>query len=186
MPAPLLFTQNIHLSLGISMWFNRTRGSQYHTPLHLVPFYPPEQAANSIPRFSVLQYLMEHLQAGSHCLTGLMVQSHYLNLVPGLNHTPLNPACRHSAPTLDTKNIFHRHQKGLVFRPYRHGYIAIYDIQQLPDRATPLTVFLATTTFQCFERTHSHHRYLIPREFILTKQFPYFHLHQFQKFLILH
>src|SRR5690606_35158633 len=135
-PTALLLGQNVRLALEPRVRRDRPRRRQNLAPLHLLPLGAPQQHADVVPRLALIQQLAEHLHARAHRLRR-RPQANDLDLVPDLNHAPLDPARHHRATARNREHVLDRHQERLVLRTLRLRNVLVNRLHQLKDRVLP-------------------------------------------------
>src|SRR5205807_3745954 len=136
---------------------------------------------------ALIQRLLEHLYPGDHHRARGVLHAHDVDAFPRFDDAALDAPGGYRAASFDAKDVFHRHQEGLVGGPWRRGNVAVHRVHQLPDagriRVAAREVALA---LQRFEGRAANDGHLLARKLVLAEQLAYFQLDQFEQFFVVH
>src|SRR6185312_16744550 len=96
--------QHVHLALEVRVRRNRTGLRQHHAALHIFLRDAAQQEASVVARQTLVQLLLEHLDAGADRLARL-AEADDLALLAYLHLAALDAARHHSAASRDRENI---------------------------------------------------------------------------------
>src|SRR5487761_2792753 len=178
----LILRQNINLRREMRVRRDRARLRQHLPTLHFLALRAAQQHSDVVTRLPLVQQLPEHLNP---CADRLQRRPYPddLDFLANLDHTTLNPARHHRAPTRDREHVLDRHQEGAVNRPLRLRYVAVQRLGQLHDR--PFAQ-LALVAFQRLQGRTLDDWNVVAGKLILRQQFANFHLNQFEQLLVIH
>jgi hypothetical protein len=97
----------------------------------------------------------------------------------------LDPPGHHRAAARDRKDVFDRHQEGLISLPCRLRHIAVDRVHKFKNRFTISAIVLAAAAFQSLQGTSANHGDVVAREFVLLEQVAHFEFDQIEQFRII-
>src|SRR6185503_2163159 len=133
MPAALLLGQDVDLGGELGVRLDRARLGQDLAALDLVALDAPDETADVVAGLTLVEQLLEHLDAGDHDLAGRL-DADQLDLVADLDDAALDPAGGDGPPALDPEDVLDRHQERPVDRPLGGRDVAVDRVHQLLDR----------------------------------------------------
>ena len=133
MAAALLLGQDVDLGGELGVGLDRAGLGQDLAALDLLALDAPDEAADVVAGLTLVEQLLEHLDAGDHDLAGGL-DPDQLDLVADLDDAALDPPGGDRAPALDPEDILDRHQERLVDRSLGGRDVGIDRVHQLLDR----------------------------------------------------
>src|SRR4051794_5644230 len=132
MAAALLLRQDVDLRRELGVGLDRAGLGQDLATLDLVALDAPDETADVVAGLTLVEQLLEHLDAGDDDLAGRL-DADQLDLVADLDDAPLDAPGGDRPPALDAEDVLDRHQERPVDRPLRGGDVGIDRIHQLLD-----------------------------------------------------
>src|SRR5271170_2147636 len=177
--SALFLREHIDLALEVSVGLDRTRLGQHHPALHIFLRDTAQQKPRIIARQTLVQLLLEHLDAGADRLAGL-AEAHDLAVLAHLDLATLDTACDHRAAARDREDVFDRHQERLVHCALRLRNILVYRRHQLVDLGLPLGFAVERA-----KRRAADDRGIVARVVVLRQQLTNLELYQLDQLLVL-
>src|SRR5450759_731158 len=145
--ATFCLGQDIDLCLELRVRGNGTGLADDLPTAHFVVLDATEQQTNVIACLTVVEQLVEHLDAGDNGLAGLFREADDFDVVRHLDDPTLNTTCRNSAAAGDREDILDSKQERLVGRTDGGRDVAVDGVHKLPDLVGPLVLATSTITF---------------------------------------
>src|SRR5690554_3410600 len=180
--SSFFFTQYVHLTFEMFVWFYRTRLTNNLSTLDIFFVNTPEQQTGVITSFSPIQNFTEHLYSGNGRSFRLLTFTHHSDnfyRITYVDHTSLDSTCSNSSPTCNREYVLNRHQEWLVNQTLRLRNISINGIHQFLDLSNCVSI-----TLQCFQCRSLDYAGVVTIKFVLIQQLPYFHFNQFEHFRV--
>src|SRR5204863_8758828 len=125
----------------------------------------PDEAADVVAGATLVEELLEHLDAGDDDLAGRL-DADQLDLVADLDDAPLDPPGGDGAAALDPEDILDRHEERLVDRPLGGRDVAVDRVHQGLDRGIG-RIFDAAGRLERLQRGAADDRDVVARELVL-------------------
>src|SRR5216684_3276013 len=180
-PTALVLGQDVDLALELGVRRVGARLDHDLAALDLLALDAAEQQARVVARLTLVEDLVEHLDAGDRGLLRLLLDADELDFLTGVHLAALDPARHHRAAAGDGEYVLHRHQERLVGVADRLGDAVVAGIHQLEDLRAPLGVAV-----ECLERGDPDHGQIVAGELIDAEQFPDLKLDELEDLLVVH
>src|SRR5580698_407641 len=102
--SALFLRQHVNLALEVGVGLDRTRLGQHHPALHIFLRDTAQKKPRVIARQTLVQLLLEHLDAGADRLAGL-AEAHDLAVFTNLHLATLDTARHHGSTARDREDI---------------------------------------------------------------------------------
>src|SRR5690606_26591892 len=178
-PAALVLGEDVDLRLELGVRRGRTRLDDTHTALDLVALDTPEQERRVVTGVTLVEGLVEHLDAGDGGGQALVPDTDDLDGVVDLDDTALDTAGDDGTPTGDREDVLDRHEERLVDLTLRLGDVLVHRVHQLDDRFGPRAAAL-----ERLEGRDADDRHLVAREALRAEQLTDLELDQLQDLLV--
>ena len=155
--------------------------AQHLTTLNLLLFDTAKKATDVVAGLSLIERLLEHLDASDGRLQCLGGETDDFGFVSNLDDTTLDTAGRNSTAALDREHVFNGHQEGLVGFPHGLFDVSIEGFEKLSDTGVLLGIF---GVLEGGERRTTNDRTVVAGEVVLGHELTNFELDEIKKFLI--
>jgi len=139
--SSLLLTQHIDLALEFFCRSDTLGRGQYLSPGNLITLSSPEESPNVVSSLSKVKKFLEHLNS-SDSGGGIVVETHDINSITGVNLTLLNSPRHDSSAPRDGEDVFDRHQKGLLQVADWLDNVLVHSSHKLKDSSLPVSVLV--------------------------------------------
>src|SRR5258706_3980846 len=133
MAPALLLRQDVDLGGELRVGLDAARLGEDLAALDLLALDAPDEAADVVAGATLVEELLEHLDAGDDDLAGRL-DPDQLDLVADLDDAALDPARGDRAAALDPEDVLDRHEERLVDRPLGGRDVGVDRVHQLLDR----------------------------------------------------
>ena len=185
MTAALVLGQDVNLALELGVGMNGTGLRQNLAALDAVAVHATQQGADVVAGLSVVQQLVEHLDAGDDGLLLLVGQANDLDFLVHLDGTALHTAGSDGAAASDGEHVLDGHQEGLIRLTVRSGDIAVDSIHQLLD-AGEVGIVHTALAGQGVQSGALDDGDIVAGELVLGQGLADLHLDQLQQLLVVH
>src|SRR3954447_24833834 len=177
--AALLLLEDVHLGLELGVRRDRARLAQHLAALDLLALDASQQAADVVAGLALVEDLAEHLDAGDDRVGGLLVDTHDLHRVAGVDDALLDTAGRDGAAAGDREDVLDRHQERLVEVALGLGDVRVQLLTEVDDLLDVLLVAV-----ERLERRADDERDVVARELVLVEQVAHLDLDELQELLV--
>lgn len=146
--------------------------------LDAVLFDTTHEHTDIVAGLTLVERLVEHLDAGDGGLGGVGLQPDDLGFVADLHHATLDTTGGHRAATLDGEDIFHREEEGLIDFTLGLGNEIVEGLEQVVDSFAGLVV---RGVLDGGLGLNMDDRAVIAGEVVLVEQFADFHLDELKQ-----
>src|SRR6476661_4227467 len=133
MAAALLLRQDVDLRGELRVGLDAARLGEDLAALDLLALDAPDEAADVVAGATLVEELLEHLDAGDDDLAGRL-DPDQLDLVADLDDAALDPPGGDRPAALDPEDVLDRHEERLVDRPLGGRDVGVDRVHQLLDR----------------------------------------------------
>ncbi|CAN3986970.1 ABC transporter permease, partial [Dysosmobacter welbionis] len=179
--AALVLGQDVNLALELGVGMNGTGLRQNLAALDAVAVHATQQGADVVAGLSVVQQLVEHLDAGDDGLLLLVGQANNLDFLAQLQDTTLHTAGSHGAAAGDGEHVLDGHQERHILLAVGGGDIVVNSIHQLLDAGILGSGGIAGLGNQSVQSGTLDDGDVVAGELILGEQLTDLHLHQLQQ-----
>src|SRR5215204_3709643 len=178
--APALFLlEDVHLRLERRVRGDRAGLAQHLAALDLLALDASQQAADVVAGLALVEDLAEHLDAGDDRVGGLLVDTHDLHRVAGVDDALLDAARGHRAAAGDREDVLDRHQERLVQVALGLRDVGVQLLAEVDDLLDVLLVAL-----ERLQRGADDERDVVAREVVLVEQVAHLDLDELEELLV--
>ena len=150
--------------------------------LDLVALDAPDETADVVAGLTLVEQLLEHLDAGDDDLAGRL-DADQLDLVADLDDAALDPAGGDGPPALDAEDVLDRHQERPVDRPLGGRDVGIDRVHQLLDGLVGLVAGVVGG-LEGLQGRAADDRDVVTREVVLGQQLADLELDEVEELLV--
>src|SRR5260370_5083862 len=178
--AALFLREHVDLALEVGVRRDRSGLGQHHAALHVFLRDTAQKKTCVVACQTLIQLLLEHLDAGDHRLAGL-AEAHDLGLLAYLHLAALDAARGHRAAARDREDGLDRHQERLVHGALRLWNVLVDCFHQFVALGLPLGFAV-----QRAQGRAADDRGVVAGVVVLRQQLAYLHLDQLDQLSVFH